>query len=263
MNALTTSLLALAGLAAPALAQTVGTTIGPSPAPLGSPISITVSIDYQGAGSSIGCPYRVLDGNLNEIYDPSIGSTCDGTQILIGPWGWVTNRWEQIDQAGQQVPPGHYYVEVSYDVGPKQLFRITVGGAEAGVVLEGTATIGKTLSGESRHFWLTAPQHAGQPYVLLVSSSSSTGISTCGGTFPLDLDPLFIYSLTSPDAVVQNAIGVLDGQGSSEQPVFALPSNPNLVGVSVSAAFAVLNTDPLQPCFIRAVSNAHDMTIIG
>ena len=187
----------LAALSAPAAAQNVNATVGPSPAPLGCPISITASNDFQGSGSSVACPFKVFDDQMNLVFDPGLFSACANQPILIGPWGWVTAHWDQRDNAGQPVPAGNYFVRVTYDVGPPTIHPLVLGGTDAGVVLEGTAVIQETLTGESRHFSLCAPLDAGFPYVLLASLTADVGIPTCAGTFPLDPDALFTLSLTA------------------------------------------------------------------
>lgn len=234
----------------------VQATVGPQEAPLGCPIQITFSNDGPFGGSGTPCPYEVFDEDLELVYTPS----CAEVPIFMGPWGWITASWNQRDQSGQQVPPGRYFVRTDFDVGPSTMHEITIGSVEAGVVLLGNATIFETITGESRRFSLCSPNDPGGTYLLLASLSSTTGLATCGGVLPLDPDPLFALSLT-PNAVFQGSVGTLNGQGSSTAPVFDLPENPNLVGLSMVAAFAVL--DFQGPCPVKRVSNAHPMTILG
>jgi len=247
---------ALAPTAWAASAQFVHGTVGPNPAPVGAPVSITVSNDNQGSWSSVPCPYRVFDASMNLVYDPP----CPDTAILMGPFGWVTAEWPQIDQAGQPVPPGNYVIEVTYDGGfPPTLHPIRVGGVDANLVFEGTATIGQTITMEARHFYLAAPLDAGRPYFLAASLTATTGIATCGGTIPLDVDPLLNVTLGG-GTIFQGAFGTLDASGTSKTPKLPIPPDPSLVGFHLESAFVVL--DLAQPCVFRRISPAYGMTII-
>ena len=248
--------LALA-LAAPASAQFIHGTVGPDPAPLGCDVSITVSNDKPGSWSSVPCPYRVFDAAMNLVYDPP----CPDNPVLIGQYGWITATWPQIDQSGQQVPPGDYVIEVTYDGGvPTTLHPITLGGTDANLVFEGTATIGQTFTGEARHFYLCAPLDGGHTYFLLAALSATTGIPSCGGTLPLDFDPLLKLTL-GPGTIFTNALGTLNAGGVSKAPRFPIPTDPTLVGLHLETAFVVL--DLAAPCFVRRVSEPYGLTIIN
>ena len=254
---------ALAALAAAAvLAPAAGAqgnfnaTIGPNPAPIGSPISITVSNDAPFLGSSTFCPYRILDGEMNEVYDPG----CPDNPGLIGPYGWVTATWDQRDQLGEQVPAGFYWVEVSYDIGGPTVHPLVLGGTDAGLVFEGTATIGQNFSGTPRNFSLTAPLDGGYPYFLVASVTAETGVSTCAGTFPLDPDLLLGLTLT-PNTLFLNSLGFLDENGNSKAPTFPLNEDPTLVGISIHAAYVVLDLE--QACQARRISEPYPLTIIS
>ena len=157
----------------------------------------------------------------------------------------MTAHWDQRDNAGQPVPAGNYFVRVTYDVGPPTIHPLVLGGTDAGVVLEGTAVIQETLTGESRHFSLCAPLDAGFPYVLLASLTADVGIPTCAGTFPLDPDALFTLSLTA-GAVFQSSTGMLGPTGTTTAPVFDLPPNPNLIGLSLELSLIHIS-EPTRP----------------
>lgn len=247
-------------LASPVAAQEVNTTVGPSPAPTGCPVSITKSFDYPGAGSSSFCPFQVFDLDMNPVYDPGVGSTCDDIQALVGPWGWVTSLWDQRDQSGEFVEPGEYWIQVTYDVGPPTFHKVMVGAGEAGLVLEGTPSIYETLGGESRRFRLCSPQDPGANYFLLAALTANTGFDYCGTTVPLDPDPLFLLSLAQGSVFV-NGLGTLNASGSSTAPVFDAPEDTSLVGLSLVAAFVVLDFG--LPCPVVRASNPHFMTVQG
>lgn len=255
-RALPAALAAACLLAPPASAQNVNATVGPDPAPVGCPISITVSNDAPFLGSTTSCPYRVLDGELNEVYVPS----CSDNPILMGPYGWLTATWEQTNQEGQQVPAGFYWVEVHYDIGEPTLHPLQIGGTNAGLVFEGTATIGQNLSGQARNFSLCAPLDGGFPYLLVASVTATTGAPTCAGPFPLDPDLLLGLTLT-PNTLFLNSLGFLGPNGVSKAPTFPLNDDPTLVGISIHAAYVVLDLE--QPCIVRRISEPYQLTIIS
>jgi len=249
--------LALAAASAtPLAAQNVNATVGPTPAPLGCPISITLSNDAPFLGSTTPCPYKIYDAQQQLVYDPG----CPDAALLMGPYGWSTSSWDQRDQGGTQVAPGMYWVEVSYDFGPNTYHAIVLGGDDANLVFEGTATTGQTFSGQPRNFYLCSPQDAGFAYFLLGSFTADAGAPNCAGTFPLDADFLLTLTLT-PNSVFKQSLGFLNANGRSKAPTFQAPDDPTLIGVSFHTAFVVL--DPASPtCTIRRNSLAYRMEII-
>lgn len=257
------SLAALALASAPAAQGFVTGTVGPNPAPIGCDVQITFSNDSPFFGSTMADAFEVFDANMQPVFTPA------GFPISIdmGPWGWFTAKWDQRDDSGQQVPPGTYIVRTDFDAGPSTFHTIQIGGTEAGLVTRGSPSIFETLGGQSREFFLCSPQDGGRPYLLLASFTADVGIPTCGGTFPLDPDPLLTLSL-EPNAVFQGSLGMLQPDGTTDPtgkentaPFFDLPEDPILVGQSLVAAFVVL--DFRQPCIVRRISSTHPMTIIG
>ena len=250
------ALLALCALGTGASAQFLNTTVGPDPAPLGCGVSITISNDNPFILSTGPCPFEIYDDQMNLVFKP----TCLPAVIDMGPYGWWNAVWNQTDMAGQQVPPGTYYVRVTYDVQPATLHPVQVGGIDANLVFEGTATIGQPLGGAIRNFYLCSPLDGGFTYFLLASSSATTGIPTCAGTFPLDPSPLLTITST-PNTVFLGSLGTFPPNGVSKTPKFPLPPDSALVGLAFESAFAVL--DLTQPCPIRRLSPSYPMTIIG
>ena len=124
---------------------------------------------------------------------------------------------------------------------------------------EGTPTIGQTFTGEARHFYLCAPTDGGHTYFLLASLTATTGIPSCGGTLPLDLDPLLNLTLGA-GTIFQNPLGTLNTSGTTKAPTLPIPPDPTLVGFHLESAFVVL--DFTQPCFLRRISESYPMTII-
>lgn len=232
----------------------VNGTVGPNPVPVGCDVSITVSNDQPGSFSTTPCPYRVFDAGMNLVFDPA----CTPAAILMGPYGWSTSYWDQRDQAGQPVAPGTYFVEVSYDFGPPTMHQVVIGGTQAGIVLEGRATIGQTLGGQPRNFYLCAPGDAGFPYLMAGSFSAAAGTPTCAGPFPLDFDALTALGLGG--GVFGNFTGVLGPDGTSTAPTLPLPPDGNLVGLAPLVAFVVL--DPKQTCIVRRISGVHAMEVL-
>ena len=224
-------------------------TVGPDPAPLGCLVHITVSNDRPGSGGLTGCPWEVFDANMQLVYEP----TCVPNPVLIGPYGWISFTWDQRDLAGNPVPPGDYFVRVTFDpgFGEPAIVPLTVGGAELGHVLEGTATISETITGEDRPFQLCSPLDPGAPFLLLASTSADVGIPTCGGTFPLDLDALLLATLV-PNGILTGSFGNLSNAGTSSAPRLDLPPLPSIVGLSIHTAFATLEF--AAPCVVRRIS---------
>ena len=246
--------LALVVLASLAGAQT-NTTVGPDPVPLGGRVSITQSNDVPGKFGITAGLWEVFDATGASVY-----AATPGNSLLLGPGGWHTERWSLVDQGGQPVAPGTYRVEVRYDVfAPIQSFFVTVEAEGAAVTLEGTASILPVIGGGPNHpFSLMSPADPGAIYWLLASTSATTGIPTCGGTFPLDATPLLTFSLSSTP-LLPNALGTLDGKGQSLAPRLELPDDPTLVGLPLAFAFAVL--DPAAPCAVTRISGVHQTTV--
>lgn len=244
-------------LASPALGQiTVNVTVGPSPAPPGCDVSFTLSHDGPGFVSAMGCPIRIFDQEMNLVADPNCGSPAS---VAIGPWGWITYTWDQRDLAGQQVPAGRYIVEFSYDFQAPTFHSFAVGPVEANLVLEGTPATKDPIGGGDRNFYLCAPQDGGEIYWLLASLTDDVGIATCGGTFPLDQDPLLQASL-QPNSLFLGSLGFLGADGTSRNPRIPLPDDPSLIGIEFATAFMVLDFD--EPCFVRRVSESYTMTVV-
>lgn len=250
------TLAAAALLSGSARAQNVGVTVGPEICPPGCDVQITLSNDNPFVFGFSAPLFQVRDDQGQLVFD----SNGPALSALVGPFGWFTYTWDQRDSNGDLVPPGDYTLFVQPDFGFTPVARpLTIGGTGAGVVLHGTGTTQETFGGDTRDFFLCAPDDPGEIYALFASLASTTGIPTCGGTLPLDPDALFLLSLT-PNAVFPASIGFLDGAGTSFAPQLDLPPNPNLVGIDIYAAFAVLNAT--EPCPVRRVSNAHKIEIL-
>lgn len=244
-------------LAATAGAQIpANVTLGPNPAPRGSAVSVTISNDGPFFFSVTGCPIEVFNAGMELIWTPS----CNPSAIAVGPFGWITFYWPQVNMHGEAMPPGDYWMKVSYDFQGPTFHPFTIDASVgAGLVLEGTASIGDTLTFEDRHFYLTAPQDGGYLYWLFGSFSANVGIPLCSGTLPLDNDLLFKKSAVA-GKIFKSSIGTLSPQGTTVAPKFPIPNDPDLVGIPVVAAFVVL--DLAAPCVFRRISGTHAMTIL-
>jgi len=226
---------------APALAHAqLRPVVGPERVPLGGQLSITFSNDtnlFQGTSASW---LVVRNANGQTVYS----DTNFEISVTIGPYGSST----------------FYWAETKVDFGaPSSFHDFRIGGA-AGLVLEGTANINGPFPGtpSQRNFYLQAPSAPGALYFLLAAATDTVGIATCAGTLPLDFDALLLQSL-APDGVFASSVGTLNGLGRSKAPTFPLPPIASLVGIRLEAAFIVL--DPLQPCAITHISNAHSLEI--
>ena len=242
---------------APALAHAqLRTVVGPERVPLGGQLSVTFSNDtnlFQGTSASW---LVVRNANGQIVYS----DTNFEISVTTGPYGSTTFYWNLVDGQGQPLPPGRYTAETKVDFGaPSSFHDFRIGGA-AGLVLEGTANINGPFPGtpSQRNFYLQAPSAPGALYFLLAAATDTVGIATCAGTLPLDFDALLLQSL-APDGVFASSVGTLNGLGRSKAPTFPLPPVASLVGIQLEAAFIVL--DPLQPCAITHISNAHSLEI--
>jgi hypothetical protein len=253
---LTLGLILMGLLSTPSFAQ-LNTVVGPPSVPMGGDLSLTFSNDYPHKFGITTNLWSIKDASGVVVYTP----TGAPKSVLMGPGGWVTTHWNLRDQAGAPVPIGAYTLEVQFDFGaPLDTIPFSVQAEGAGLVFEGSATTTPPFGGgQTRNFYLTSPSDPGLLYLLLASTSSTTGTLTCGGVVPLDLSPLLISSLI-PDSVFQQSLGTLNGKGESLAPHFDLPPNPAFVGLTLEAAFIVL--DVTSPCLVRRISNAHSMTIL-
>lgn len=243
----------------PSASAQLNTTVGPSTVPLGGELSITFSNDTPFANGVSMDWLRVRDANNVVVYS----DTNFELAATMGPWGWIGFTWNLVGDNGQPVPAGTYRAEVKSDFGFASTFhRFSIVDGAAGLVFEGTPVLyGPFGVGSSeRNFYLQSPNDPGAFYFLLGSFTSTVGIPTCNGTFPLDLDALLTQTLT-PGAVFTNSLGTLNGQGRSRAPRFPIPQNPSFIGIDVEAAFVVL--DVLAPCPVVRISNVHSMTIVG
>lgn len=243
--------------AAPVAQAQLRTVVGPSVVPLGGQLSITYSNDtnlFFGTSSDF---LVVRDQGGAVVYSDT---TFEQTQT-IGPFSAFSFYYNLKNDQGQRLPEGDYEAEVKIGGGDPSTFHpFTIENGAAGLVFEGTANINGPFPGtpSQRNFYLQSPRDAGALYFLLGSFTSTLGLPTCNGTFPLDADSLFVLTLT-PNSIFKNSLGTLNGLGRSKAPTFPLPADPALVGIQVDAAFAVL--DLLKPCPIVRISNVHTVTI--
>lgn len=234
-------------LASPSAAQ-IATSVGPPVAPIGSPITIAISNDTLGSPITGVCPYRVYDSQGVLVHSPG----CVAIAIIMSPGATLVAEWNQVDDAGLQVPPGTYRIDVDVpDVGIVPSF-IEIRDVDAAISFLGIPKIGTT-----RDFALTAPAHPGAIYAM-AASAGATGIPTCAGTIPLDLDIVLQISLSPSNPIFLDFIGTLDADGRSKEPSFALPDLASFAGVGL--AFAFLTLDPLAACPITAISEPFAFT---
>ena len=257
MRSLIALLAALALTTTDAAAQ-LRTVVGPEVVPLGGQLSVTFSNDtnlFQGTSAS----WLVVRNQSNQVV---YSDTNFEISVTIGPFGASTFYWNLVNDLGQPLPAGRYRAETKVDFGAPSTFHDFRIGGGAGLVFEGTANVNGPFPGtpSQRNFYLQAPQDPGALYVLLAAATNTVGTASCAGTVPLDFDALLLQSL-APNGVFTSSIGTLNGLGRSKAPKFPLPPVASLVGIQLEAAFVVL--DPLQPCAITRISNAHSLEIIG
>ena len=246
-------------------AQALTTTIGPTLAPIGTPISITACNDTAGFGHAFGCGWAVYDADWNLVYDPDLETSCSLTSLLIGPWGWHNMRWDQTDQAGNQVQPGLYRIFNQPADAPATVTEITIDEVPTSLWLEGTAIVHPTNSGQRRNFTLSSPQDPGRVFVQSIGDPQGPTLRTCAGPLPIGSQGMAfpdtdISSLTTAP-ILCGATGVLDGRGFSDQPTLCPPDTTALIGRTFSTAFLVL--DPTQSCGVVRVSKSVEFELGG
>ncbi len=239
---------------APAAVAQIASTVGPADAPVGCEIVITISNDSTQT-TLLGqfCPYNVRTPQGGTVYSLDCPAFAP---IPIDPGGTFVARWDTRDDFGNLVPPGDYVVEVELPDGTSEFWPITIGNTDAGIAQVGVMRIG-TVHGLE----YCAPLDAGFVYFTMASLAvASPGIPTCGGFVPLTIDGLFLAALDPGLGLLPNGIGVLDSDGRTQAPAVALPNNPNLLGLNVALAYAVLDPSA-SPCAIRRTSPALSFVI--
>jgi hypothetical protein len=235
-------------LASAAQAQ-VAAVVSPS-APVGCPVIVAISND-TGAGVWTGaCPFGVRTA----AGVPVLSSVpCIGIVIEILPGATFATSWNQLDDFGVQVPPGSYIVDVLVPSVGLVPFPLTIGG-DAAVSLGGVPRIGT-----SRNLELCSPLDGGRGYLMAASLGTFPGIATCAGTVPLAIDRLLAFSLDPANPVFLGFQGTLDAAGRASSPALAIPSDPQLVGITVWLAFVAF--DPVAACPITRISAALPVTV--
>ena len=123
----------------------------------------------------------------------------------------------------------------------------------------GVAYVGAPRLGTTRDLALCSPQDAGGIYLAAASFSSSSGIPTCGGTVPLDLDFLLLLSLDPSNPFFLNFTGNLDAFGRSTSPSVLIPNSPSLVGIPLVFGFVVI--DLSLACPVARIADPLTVTI--
>lgn len=218
---------AFAVLASAALPAQIGSTVGPPVAPLGCEIAIAFSNDTSAAIWTGVCPYRVLDLQGNAVYTP----TCIAVASQVAVGATFFTFWEQVDDNGNQVPQGTYVVEVLLPGGLTARHTVDIDTR----VQAGVANLGPVRPGTTRQIYACSPQTPSALYFMGASLSSTSGIPTCGGLFPLDPDLMLSFSL-QPNSVFVNFAGTLS-QGTTTTPTIAMPAIPALSGLPLNLAF--------------------------
>ncbi|MEM7205969.1 MAG: hypothetical protein AAF628_37285 [Planctomycetota bacterium] len=243
-------LIAGAALATAGPAQ-VASTVGPPVAPVGCPISIAISNDSPAQVGTGICPYLVEDTAGRPVYVP----ICPAILRLVEPGETFSTLWPQVDNNGRPVPPGDYAVTVTLPGGAIQQHTVTIDATARG----GVATVGVVRLGTARRLYACSPRTPNDLYVMAASASGTApGVALCGGTLPLNLDPLLLASL-QPNPVLLDFQGLLDGSGTTTDPAIALPPIAALAGVSFHVAFVAAPRG--QPCPLTVFSEPLRITV--
>lgn len=187
----------------------------------------------------------LLAGNQGNIFE-----AYRDTEVL----DLATGNWS----AGPDLVTGRYQFGAVYLADEDRL--CAVGGRDAGANPLGSVELldlaAPALYGDVGQVSLSAggvqtmtlvagPPHAGLPYLLMGSHSGmSPGIPVDGHLLPLNPDPYWIFTLTSPNQPpLSGSFGALDWQGRASA-AFTVPagSNPAFAGIVVYHAYAVFDT---------------------
>ena len=184
--------------------------------------------------------------------------TCGPGSFLLSPLGTIDFAWDQLDQNGQQVPPGDYIFDVSTGGG---FFAIDfeVGGLESNIFLQGTAAIGTAPFGFNggRDIAISSPSNPGEVYGVFVSGSLGVGPTFCGFTLPILPDALAMAALQS--SLINNSVGFLDGNGETVQAALPIPNTPALVGIELHLAAMIF--DLTSSCAVIDITPAFSTRI--
>ena len=142
-------------------------------------------------------------------------------------------------------------IEVQSTPGPEAFTRIP--GADLQVI--GVPRIGTTIN-----FSVFDWAHPGNKYVLALSMGTSPGIPLGDGrVIPLNPDMLFLLSLQSGQLIgLRDYVGFMNEQGQGTS-YWDIPNIPELNGVTLYAAFVVL--DHTLPIPFASISNAVPITV--
>jgi len=242
------ALASASALALPSTAQ-IASSVGPEVAPIGSPITISFSNDTAGSLITGACPYKVYDTDGVLVHAPG----CSAIALFMSPAATLVAEWNQQDDAGQPVPANIYRIDVDVpEIGIVSHF-IEIADVDAGI-----SFLGIPKTGTARHFALTAPGQPGALYGMAASATAATGIATCAGTIPLDLDGVLGISLVPTNGVFLDFVGTLDADGRSKAPSLAVPDLAAFQGIELHFAFLAL--DLSAACPIAAISEPFELT---
>jgi hypothetical protein len=236
-------------LCACAFAQ-VTSTVGPSPAPVGGFIAVSIANDTAtNVSLPSPCAFLVRDAVGTVYFDPA---QCPPINVVV-PAGTV---WTLGWIAG--VPPGNYLVDVFIPGQPITTTPLVIDASvEAAIAQRGPMKIGTT-----RSFLLDSPADPAFQYLMAASGPVvSGGIPTCAGVVQLEDDPLLQLSL-GPNPFFSSFTGFLNPTGQGWSPTVNIPNEPSLVGVQVTFAFIVLDTNLMPGCTIRSISAPIQLTIV-
>lgn len=132
--------------------------------------------------------------------------------------------------------------------------RVDLGAPAASIALGGPATVGGITTLD-----MSSPADPNGSYACALAAGTVPGIPLADGrTIPLNLDDLLLLTLAAGNPVLLNNLGVLSPSGAASA-VLAVPNIPQLLGLTVHAAFVV--ADPLAPTGVGTISPSLPITV--
>ena len=233
--------------------QGLSATISPNPAPQGSPITITYEAStmvYLSNGCGLTSVHQGSPAGP-AVYTPFI---CTLQIILLGPGLPASVQWQGLDNSGNPVAPGTYYVRVvAYVNGtgaqlPPSYFPVRIDPPPPTPVGPILNMVGAPTRGQTLQLTINDPAEPFGTYFLAASLTTNQGL-TISPTQHLALDQDILWNLSYPNphpALFLNTLGTLDFYGYTAAPNVFIPNLANLQGWPIAFHAVVIGSTGLK-----------------